>query len=225
LELTVLWLTPTGSSTRKIRQFEQLKTLEEETVRLSRNALSKTLAAAALLGLTFSMPAAAEPAVASAASANAALANIRIDNFGRINRNYFRGAQPEGRDYADLAALGVKTVIDLTQDGDPQESSDARSVGMKFYRIPMTTHETPSAEKIAQFLKLVEDPANQPVYVHCQGGRHRTGVMTAVYRMTDDGWTADKAFAEMKQYKFGADFLHPEFKKFVYGYGTQLAKS
>ena len=39
---------------------------------------------------------------------------------------------------------------------------------MTFHRIPMTTHETPSSAKVAQFLKLVNDPANQPVYVHCQ---------------------------------------------------------
>jgi protein tyrosine/serine phosphatase len=54
--------------------------------------------------------------------------------------------------------------------------------------------------------------------VHCVGGRHRTGVMTAAYRMTHDGWTPDRAFAEMKQYKFGADFLHPELKAFVFSY-------
>ena len=42
--------------------------------------------------------------------------------------------------------------------------------------------------------------------------------MTAAYRMTLEGWNADRAFTEMKQYKFGADFLHPEFKAFVYGY-------
>lgn len=42
--------------------------------------------------------------------------------------------------------------------------------------------------------------------------------MTAVYRMTEDGWTADRAFKEMKQFKFGADMLHPEFKAFVFGY-------
>ena len=41
--------------------------------------------------------------------------------------------------------------------------------------------------------------------------------MTAAYRITHDGWNADQAFKEMKQYKFGADFLHPEFKRFVYG--------
>ena len=71
---------------------------------------------------------------------------------------------------------------------------------------------------MAQFLALVNDPANQPVYVHCAGGRHRTGVMTAAYRMSIDGWTSDRAFKEMKSYKFGADFLHPEFKRYVYAY-------
>lgn len=62
----------------------------------------------------------------------------------------------------------------------------------------------------------MNDQVSQPVYVHCQGWRHRKGVMTALYRMTENGLTADKAVAEMKRYKFGADFLHPEFKSFVY---------
>jgi len=160
---------------------------------------------------------------ASARAATGSAATIGIDNFGRINDRYYRGAQPEGRDYADLAALGVRTIVDLTKDGDADEAVLAQRAGLKFFRIPMTTHETPSPEKVAQFLKLVDDPANQPVYVHCQGGRHRTGVMTAVYRMTDGGWSADRAFAEMKQYKFGPDFLHSEFKRFVYAYRPAAA--
>jgi protein tyrosine/serine phosphatase len=76
----------------------------------------------------------------------------------------------------------------------------------------------PTSAQLAQFLALVNDPASQPVYVHCVGGRHRTGVMTAVYRMTHDGITGKAAFQEMKQYKYGPDFLHPEFKKFVESY-------
>jgi len=158
---------------------------------------------------------------------NGQLSNIGIDNFGRVNANYFRGAQPVGGDYADLAALGVKTVIDLTSDGEAREPEMVKSAGMKFYRIPMTTHVSPTDEQVAQFLKLVNDPVNQPVFVHCQGGRHRTGVMTAVYRMTANGWAADQAFAEMKSYRFGADFLHSEFKSFVFAYKppTMLAAS
>jgi tyrosine-protein phosphatase SIW14 len=146
------------------------------------------------------------------------LSSIKIDNFGQVNSTYYRGAQPQGHDYADLAQIGVRTIVDLTSDGDPNEAAQVKAAGMRFYRIGMTTHQQPSEAQIAQFLKIVDDPANEPVYVHCQGGRHRTGVMTAIYRMTNDGWNSDRAFAEMKQYKFGSDFLHPEFKSFVYGY-------
>jgi protein tyrosine/serine phosphatase len=175
-----------------------------------------------LLALSLAIPAGAQTSRSDIpAAAPAGRSDIRIDNFGRVNAKYFRGAQPQGRDYADLAALGVRTVIDLTMDGDQDEPAIVRAAGMQFHRIPMTTHETPSAEKLAQFLELVNNPANQPVYVHCQGGRHRTGVMTAIYRITEDGWTADRAFAEMKQYKFGADFLHSEFKDFVYAYHVE----
>jgi tyrosine-protein phosphatase SIW14 len=93
---------------------------------------------------------------------------------------------------------------------------------MKFFRIPMTTSDRPEETAVAQFLKLVDDPANQPVYVHCQGGRHRTGVMTAVYRMTEDGWTADRAYAEMKQFNFEGFPGHPTLKQFVYDFYTHI---
>ena len=163
-------------------------------------------------------------AVPSLAQAQA-LSGIHIDNFGQINTNYFRGAQPDGRDYSDLAVLGVKTVIDLTRDGRENERGLVEAAGMKFYRIPMTTSDRPSDQAVAEFLKLVTNPANLPVYVHCQGGRHRTGVMTAVYRMTQDGWTADQAYAEMKQYKFEGFPGHPELKRFVYDTYDQVVQA
>lgn len=145
--------------------------------------------------------------------------NIGIFNFGKISPTYYRGGELKDHDAADLASLGVKTVIDLRGDDyDPAEAQLVTSSGLQYVRMPMTTHTAPTAEEIAKFLSIVTDPAKQPVYVHCVEGRHRTGVMTAVYRMTVDGWTAARAFDEMKQYKFGMDFLHPEFKRFVYAY-------
>jgi tyrosine-protein phosphatase SIW14 len=171
-------------------------------------------ALAILVAVSSAIPTAAAPGV------NAS--TIRIDNFGRVNAYYYRGAQPQGRDYADLAALGVKTVIDLQRDGPRNEGSLVEKAGMKFYRIPMTGRVPPTPEQQALFLKIINDPANQPVFVHCAVGRHRTGVMTALYRMTHDGWTGDQAFQEMKRYEFGPDFLHPEFKRFVYAYHAPL---
>src|SRR5437764_13966481 len=112
------------------------------------NRTSVRMYAAALL-LAFSM---AAPALAET-NLNARLAKIEIDNFGRINDNYYRGAQPRNADYRDLAGLGVRTVIDLTADGRADEEGLVKQAHMKFYRIPMTTTDRPSQTAIAEFLK------------------------------------------------------------------------
>lgn len=179
----------------------------KQTMNRSLRTLNKALAAVFVLLLSLSAFAAAP----------------QINNFGQISDTYYRGAQPEGQDYADLAGFGIHTVINLTNgDGDANEQSMVEKTGMKYFQIPMTTHVNPTESQISEFLKIVNDPAMQPVYVHCVGGKHRTGVMTAIYRMTQNKWTADQAFDEMKKYKFGMEFLHPEFKSFVYDYYGQL---
>ena len=146
-----------------------------------------------------------------------------VVNFGQISSSYYRGGEPSREGVLALAKLGIKTVIDLQMEVDAQESGLVGKAGMHYVRIPMTTHTPPTASQQAQFLSLVNDPARQPVYVHCREGRHRTGVMTALYRMTQDRWTADQAFREMKQYDFGWDILHSEFKRFVYAYVAPVA--
>ena len=174
-----------------------------------------------LVALAIAVPASAKDAKSASASPAPA---VQIDNFGRINEHYYRGALPDEKDYAALARLGVKTMIDLTDDdGDSDEQRLAETAGMKSFKLAMNTRVVPTAEQIATFLGIVNDPANQPVYVHCVGGRHRTGVMTAIYRMLEDKWTPERAFKEMKSYKFGADFLHPEFKKFVLAFKPPVA--
>jgi protein tyrosine/serine phosphatase len=159
---------------------------------------------------------------------NDRISKIQIENFGRINENYYRGAQPKKNDYAELAALGVKTVVDLQREGVADEPTIVESLGMRFYRIGLSSRSKPSPEDVARFLAIVNDPANQPVFVHCHVGRHRTGVMTAIYRLAHDGWTADRAYAEMKQYKFEKGFLqgffHAELKDYVYDYHGQLSR-
>lgn len=147
---------------------------------------------------------------------------IQIKNFGCINESLYRGAQPKERDYADLAAMGVKTIIDLQRDGKPAEQSLVEAQGMKFYRIGMSDSRQPSAEQAELFLKLVNDPANQPVFVHCLGGRHRTGAMSAIYRITHDGWSADQAYLEMKRYDFEYGIGHGSLKNYVYAYYSQI---
>lgn len=150
------------------------------------------------------------------------LSKIRIKNFGTVNEKLYRGAQPSKSDYADLASLGVKTVIDLEQGGERNEQSLVETAGMKFRRIEMSDTSRPTDEQIDKFLTLVRDPVNQPVFIHCHGGRHRTGATTAIYRMVQDGWNADQAYAEMKQYGFESGFGHGSLKDYVYDYYVRL---
>lgn len=146
------------------------------------------------------------------------LSRIRIGNFGVVNDHVFRGAQPKGHDYVDLASAGIKTVIDLQADGPDNEGALVRHAGMRYVRIPMYTSDPPTSAQVAEFFKVMNDAASQPVFVHCAGGKHRTGTMIAIYRMTNDGWTADRAYREMKQYHFETFISHPALKRFVFAY-------
>ena len=79
----------------------------------------RSVAAALLFSLTL-----ADSAVASQPQ------GIRIDNFGRVDAVLYRGAQPSGQDFADLKALGVKTIVDLTSDDtDPHEKAASKRHG------------------------------------------------------------------------------------------------
>jgi uncharacterized protein (TIGR01244 family) len=143
-----------------------------------------------------------------AAAPGSNLESIKIRNFGEVNSHIYRGARPEGQDFSDLAKLGIRTVVDL-ESGDPtEERQQVEAAGMKFVHIPMSDTATPGEDSVRKFLALANGTADQPIFVHCRGGRHRTGALIAVYRMTHDGWTAASAYEEMKNFRFNVGFAH-----------------
>jgi protein tyrosine/serine phosphatase len=158
---------------------------------------------------------------ASASGARAGkISGLPVENFGKVSDTYYRGAQPNAEGFARLKELGIKTVIDLRKDSRAEAPDQARTAGLQYFNIPMKPSVAATAEQTSYFLRLVNDPANWPVYVHCKGGRHRTGALTAVYRITRDGWTAEQAYEEMKRYDFNDGFFGgPRAQKnFVYSF-------
>jgi protein tyrosine/serine phosphatase len=135
-------------------------------------------------------------------------AAVDIENFGKVNDHFYRGAQPKGRNYEQLAALGIKTIVDLREDAKDDARSATERAGMRYINLPMKEKSYPQA--------------NWPVFVHCAGGRHRTGVMTAVYRMAVDGWGVDQAYQEMKRYDFSTSWGHGCYKDYVFDYYRDL---
>jgi protein tyrosine/serine phosphatase len=147
---------------------------------------------------------------------------ITIKNFGQMDDRFFRGAQPKEDEYKELAALGIGTVIDLRDDPTSYEKQSVEAAGMKYVNIPMSDKSYPETAKIEQFLKLVDDPSTGKFYVHCAGGRHRTGVMGAVYRFNHYNWNYDQVYAEMKKFDFYTRFGHGDLKKFVQDYAVSF---
>jgi protein tyrosine/serine phosphatase len=148
--------------------------------------------------------------------------NIKIDNFGQMNEQFYRGARPKPEDLKNLAALGIKTVIDLTDNSREREQPAVQAVGMRYVNIPIVDKKDPSVEQVNEFLKVANDPATGKFYVHCAGGRHRTGVMAAIYRFNHDHWNFDQAYAEMKQYDFYTSNGHGKQLDFVRDYWQQF---
>ena len=159
----------------------------------------------------------------SSITAVAQQTDVKIKNFGQMDDRFYRGAQPKEEDYKQLAAIGIKTIIDLREDPTDYEKRDAEAAGIRYVNLPMSDKDYPPAATIDQFLKLVDDPSTGKFFVHCAGGRHRTGVMGAVYRFNHYGWNFDQVYAEMKKYDFYTRWGHGEMKKFVEDYATSFS--
>jgi len=148
--------------------------------------------------------------------------NIKIKNFGQMDERFYRGAQPKPDDYKALAALGIKTIVDLRDDPTSYERARAEAVHIRYVNIPMDDKGEPKEEQINAFWAIADDPASCPFYVHCAGGRHRTGLIGAVYRYNKYGWNYEQVYKEMKNYDFYSSWGHQPIKDYVYNYFVNL---
>ncbi|HEX5084335.1 MAG TPA: hypothetical protein VFY40_20005 [Blastocatellia bacterium] len=189
------------------------------------NHLLKPLFALAVLLLSIVSPAAQIRMGEQSDEKASVAARIRIENFGKVNERFYRGSLPKRPDYAALAALGVKTIISLRHRPDERVRQSVERAGMRYINLPMNVRGYPQADLAPRFLALVNDPENWPVYVYCHGGRHRTGVMTAIYRMAVEGWDVQRAYAEMRRYGFYKRWGHGPLKAYVFDYHRRLQEA
>ncbi|MEP7273645.1 MAG: tyrosine-protein phosphatase [Acidobacteriota bacterium] len=158
------------------------------------------------------------------ASKGGSAAGVSVENFGQVNEHLYRGGQPNGSQFQELAALGIKTIVDLRGDAERSVRADAERAGLRYVNLPLAPKSYPQPEVAARFLEIVSDQNNWPVYVHCAGGRHRTGAMVAVYRMSVDHWSIERAYDEMKQYDFYTSWGHACYKDYVFDYARSQAR-
>ncbi|HEU4769204.1 MAG TPA: hypothetical protein VFS77_17685, partial [Pyrinomonadaceae bacterium] len=68
---------------------------------------------------------------------------VKIKNFGQMDDRFYRGARPKERDLKALAAMGIKTVIDLTDNSREYEQPAAEAAGLRYINIPMPDKRYP----------------------------------------------------------------------------------
>jgi protein tyrosine/serine phosphatase len=147
-----------------------------------------------------------------------------LPNFGIVSGQLYRGAQPDDRGFAELARLGISVVVNLRHERDriAHERRVTENLGLHYVSIPWRGHDDPKAEQVAQFLRLVRDNPGRKVFVHCERGAERTGVMVACYRISRAQWSADRALAEMEAFGFRSRFAH--LARFVREFPTLLLR-
>jgi protein tyrosine/serine phosphatase len=123
-----------------------------------------------------------------------------LSNFYRVTRTLYRGAQPNAQGMKELKKMGIKTIVSLRALHSDRELIG--DLGLDYERIEMIAI-WPDDEAVARFLRIATDKDRAPVFVHCEFGSDRTGVMCAVYRIVVCGWTKEEAIDEMKNGGFG----------------------
>ena len=124
-----------------------------------------------------------------------------VPNLGEVSSTLYRGAQPTQQGFQKLAEMGISIVVDLRERGLEVERRQVTKLGMRFVPIPWNCFH-PEDTDMARFLRLLRDNRSKKVFVHCQTGDDRTGMMIAAYRMAEEGWTAGGAMKEMEAYGF-----------------------
>jgi uncharacterized protein (TIGR01244 family) len=124
-----------------------------------------------------------------------------ITNFTRVDAVVACGGATETAALEGLKSDGFKSVVNLrlaSEQGANIEENQAKAtaLGLNYFHLPLSG-AAPDPKVVDQFLDVVSNKANQPVYIHC-GSANRVGAVWLVKRVMQDGWPVEKATAEAK---------------------------
>ena len=120
-----------------------------------------------------------------------------VRNYTRIDATVACAGATPPEAMGNLKRLGFASVVNFRtaqEEGAEIEASQtaAADAGLKYFHIPF---RAPSPEIAEEFLGVVADTSNQPVYIHC-GSANRVGAMWFIKRVKQDGWDDARAMQE-----------------------------
>ncbi|HEX7534022.1 MAG TPA: tyrosine-protein phosphatase [Syntrophales bacterium] len=126
-----------------------------------------------------------------------------VPNLHKINDNLYRSAEPTKQGMKDLKTLGIGTVINLR--AFYYDTALIEGTGLLDEELSIKPWHIED-EDVIRVLKIIREKENGPFLIYCQYGADRTGVVSAMYRIVEQGWTKDEAIEEMV---YGGYGFHP----------------
>jgi len=126
--------------------------------------------------------------------------------FEQLDSGVYKGSKPTiEADFEFLQSKHVKTILNLKflPFLDGAEKRRARVHGITYLAgiINASTFQ-PSEKNVDGILKILHDPCNQPIYVHCAIGRDRTSLISALYLLYFKGLPPVEGWPKMKEFGF-----------------------
>jgi hypothetical protein len=119
------------------------------------------------------------------------------DRFAMVSPGLYRGGAPSADDLELLRALGVTKIVDLRRGklGKRRaEHAEARRLGMQHVEYPFYGTFGTDLQFLDDVVAELDTGGKGAVYVHCDGGKDRTSLVVALYRVAHDGWSPDLAW-------------------------------
>ena len=123
-----------------------------------------------------------------------------VPNLHRIAPTLYRSEQPTSLGMKNLEKLGIRTVINLRFFNDDHDEVEGTS--LRTERTKILTWRI-GDKHVIEVMNMLKKTENGPFLIHCQHGADRTGLMSAMYRILEQGWTPDEALQELTDGGFG----------------------
>lgn len=135
-----------------------------------------------------------------------------VPNLHQVTPTLYRSEQPTAAGFRNLEKLGVRTVINLRAFNS--DDDEVRGTNLRTERVKILTWNIDD-EHVIDVMRLLRNADNGPFLIHCQHGADRTGLMTAMYRILEQGWAADEALAELTGGGFGYHSVWKNIPRYV----------
>ena len=135
-----------------------------------------------------------------------------VPNLHRITPMLYRSEQPTALGMKNLEKLGIRTVINLRYFNNDDE--EVHGTSLRTERTKILTWRV-GDKHVIEVMRMLKQSENGPFLIHCQHGADRTGLMSAMYRVLEQGWTPADALAELTDGGYGYHSVWQNIRRYV----------